>query len=132
MNISSIERYRRAIESLSANIADGDQSDDHLSDDEYIEPVLNGSPMSDDEAPRSVENEKRNLLNQFLVLCDSKRRVKTTSCYHRLQQQSKSNFLSSARHLLRHLVEFLAPTDADEVWQDLILQRESDSLRLID
>lgn len=121
MDPLSIKRHHQAFEQLKNTIEQDDEVEDRMSDDDYIASVLSSSSSSDAEELIDTTEEKRNLLKKFLILCDSKHHVKTTTAYHQLKKQSKANFLSSTRHLLRHIIDFLAPHNFDEVWQDLII-----------
>ncbi len=58
-------------------------------------------------------------MQEFLRLCGSNKTIKITNSFHNLKEQSKSNFLSSSRDLLQHVINFIAPSDSLDVRQVL-------------
>lgn len=78
-----------------------------------------GSKISKDTL--ELRKKKREALIRYLELCGSDSVIKTTGSYHRLQPQSKANFLLSARTLIRSVIESLAPNDSIQVRQELFV-----------
>lgn len=119
--IAEIERHEKAFEWLSniTNSDDEDATDEHESHDSYKQSQIY-SPMSGvDNGAFAVQKKKRETLNLYLQLCGSNKLVKTTGSYHKLQAQSKANFLGHARVLIQSIIEFLAPNNYSQLRRDL-------------
>lgn len=113
------------------NILNGEyESEDSISDQDCFEPDSASSRSSDDQSMIDSATEKRNSLDRFLALCNSRHRIKTTMSYGNLKRQSKANFLVPIRNLLRNIIHFVAPNDFDEIWQELLIPDTSNKLFL--
>ena len=119
-NLDNIRRHEEAFELINIISSSDESSTDDRSDDVYVEPKSNFSPHDYFQSTATSDNRKRELLHQFLNLCGSDKSVKIAHSYHSLRKQSKANFLSSARNLIQHVLEFLARDDWYDVRQELL------------
>jgi hypothetical protein len=118
--MNNIQHHKEAFELINNFVVNDDDSFDDQSDDSY-EPEENVVPNNDIQSTANLHKKKRELLNTFLHLCGSDKQIKITNSYNKLQKQSKANFLSSTRHLMQHILEFLASTDSTDVRRDLFM-----------
>ncbi|CAF1677232.1 unnamed protein product, partial [Didymodactylos carnosus] len=85
-------------------------SDDDMDidSDSSFSPIHSNHPEDDEK--------KQIALNQFLKLCGNNNKVWMTDSYKKLSPQSKSNFLSRTRSIVRTVLEFVARVDdSDEL-----------------
>ncbi|CAF1672296.1 unnamed protein product, partial [Didymodactylos carnosus] len=73
----------------------------------------------------SAKEQKRMVLNKFLQLSGIKSKVRITRSYRKLTGQSKRNFLSTTRIILKSILSFVATSHVYDVWNDL-LKHDSD------
>ncbi|CAF3133213.1 unnamed protein product [Rotaria sp. Silwood2] len=126
-DIDKIVKHKKAFEWLADAAFNDNDTNDTQSHDSYEEYLLNSSPNSGIEATLNLNKKKRELLNEFLYLCGSKVEIRTTNAYHKLQKQSRANFLASARNLIQHIMKFLAQDDSNDVKQDLFFFENGNS-----
>ena len=114
-DIEKISKHEKAFEWINYAVLSDDDTDDNRSDDSNEVFVSSSSPNSDIQSATSTKKKKRELLQQYLSLCGSNKEVKTTVSYDKLNNLSKANFLTHARHLIQHILEFLAPYHSSDL-----------------
>ncbi|CAF1090319.1 unnamed protein product, partial [Didymodactylos carnosus] len=72
-----------------------------------------GSDQSD------IKKQQRMALNKFLELCNIRKQVRVTKSYTNLTEQSKRNFLSTTRIIIKSIVGFVALNDTNIVINEL-------------
>ena len=119
-NANSIAKHESIFKwALNCEISDDEYEDDSTSD-LYEYPMMHSSPESVDcNSAIELHKEKRSVLNQFLRLCGSQKVVRTTHNYNDLKSQSKANFLTSARHLFQHIIQFLVTENSSDFADEL-------------
>ncbi len=129
-DVEHIQRHQRAFEWINVGVANVDESSDDQLDDDYKDPVFCSSPNSNSQSITNINEKKRELLNEYLSLCGSHKKIKTTNSYHNLQKQSKANFLASVRTLIHHIFDFLAPNESSDVQQALFRNKNGNGNRI--
>ena len=102
-----------------------EESDDNTDDTDFCFSPNSITPSSS--VPSGInEKSKRALLNDFIQRMRpdrSTRSLLVTRSYNQLNKRSKKNFLSSTRFVINTVLEFLAGSDADQVREDLFLNK---------
>jgi hypothetical protein len=115
-------------------IEDLAMSDDELdigsSDTDSVYFPSQNSGESDD--IRDVKEQKQIVLNKFLELCGLQTKIQVTNSYIKLAKQSKKNFLSSVRILLKSIVKYLAPNDTNVVIDELLNNSRDENNVILD
>lgn len=113
--MENIERHTKIYEWIQDIAFNDDKSLSEKSDDSFD--VSQIDSLSNDDIPFSSDSdgEKRRLLTAFLKLCGSTTPIKITKSFNGLESQSKSNFLSCTRNLIRHVIKFVAEFDSADV-----------------
>lgn len=124
INYENISKHEKAFEWINYVFSRDDDTDDVQSDHDSEAFVPNCSPDNDIQSVTNIKKKKRELLQQYLSLCGSNKEIKSSSCYDKLNKQSKANFLSSARHLIGHILEFLAPYHSADLQKDLFMSQK--------
>ncbi|CAF0765842.1 unnamed protein product [Didymodactylos carnosus] len=99
-----------------------EESDD---EDSIVSSPYTPSQKSSGSEVNSAKEQKRMVLNKFLQLSGIKSKIRITRSYRKLTGQSKHNFLSTTRIILKSILSFVATSYVDDVWNDL-LKHDSD------
>lgn len=121
VDFQKIEYHKKAFEWIDDVALNDDDSDDNDSEEMYDELQSRSSQISSIGLTRDLYKKKRELLNQYLYLCGSNKKIKTTNAYYKLQKKSKANFLASVRNLIEHILEFLAGNESTVVEREAFI-----------
>ncbi|CAF1193962.1 unnamed protein product [Didymodactylos carnosus] len=84
------------------------------------------------EISKNLSEEKRDLLNRLLELCNNPDKAWITPDFKKLAHNSQYKFLAKIRSIIESIVSFLAPNNAEEVLDSLCSGNESENPVVLD